>query len=116
LAHGHEDITLTQEVPNRPGWSALNANFRKVPAGQHTYLLTLGHTADPKYVSFRVNGQDFAADKLTYNAATSEVRLLFTYDATANGDTISTYVNFSYPESAPIDFYTFHHVQMAMVE
>lgn len=116
LVHGEGDMTLTQEVPNRPGWTALNANFRELPAGQHTYLLTLGHSADPRYVSFRINGQDFTSDKLTYNAATSEVRLLFTHDATANGDTISAYVEFSYPQTGPIDFYSFHHVQMAMVE
>ena len=116
VVYGKEDMTVTQEVPNRPGWTALNADFRKLPAGQHSYLLTLGHEADPKYVSFRVNGQDFTSDKLTYNAATSEVRLLFTYDATANGDTISVFARFSYPESAPIDFYSFHHIQLAMLE
>jgi len=75
------------------------------------------HTADPKYVTFRWNGQDFHQRQADpYNAATSEIRLLFTYDATANGDTISTYVNFSYPESRRYDFYSFHHVQLAMVE
>ena len=116
VIYGQEDMTLFQEVPNRPWWCALNASFRKLPAGQRTYLLTLGHSADPQYMTFRINGQDFTGGKLTYNAATSEIRLLFTYDATANGDTVSAVVYFSYPESAPVDFYSFHHVQLAVLE
>jgi len=116
LEYSQEDVTLTQEVPSGHRINALTASFRKLPAGSHTYLLTLGHSADPKYVTIKVNDQEFAPDKLTYNAATSEMRLLFTYDPAANGDALNAMVYLTYPESAPWDFQTFHHVQLAVLD
>jgi len=116
LVYGHEDMTLSQSVPNSPWWNALTASFRKLPAGQHTYLLTLGHTADPGYMTIRINGQDFAGDKLTLNPASPEIRLLVTYDATASGDVLNAMVYLSYPESAPWGFQTFHHIQLALLD
>jgi len=116
LVYGHEDLTLSQEVPNRPWWDALTASFRKLPAGQHTYLLTLGHTADPKYVTIRINGEDFTGDQLAHNPASSEIRLLVTYDAAASGDLMNAMVYLSYPESAPWGFQTFHHIQLAVLD
>ncbi len=116
VQYDHPDTVLNQEIPLANLWNGVSATFRKLPSGEHTYVLTLGHTADPKRVSIEINGQHFGPDKLIANPSTSEIRALFTCDAGASGGNLPVFVRFSYADAQVSAFEEFHHLQLAQVD
>jgi hypothetical protein len=116
IQYDHPDTVLYQEIPLTNSWNGVSATFRKLPSGEHTYVLTLGHTADPNRVSITINGQQFGPDKLIANPATSEIRALFTCDASASGGNIPVFVRFSFADAQVSAFEEFHHLQLAQLD
>jgi hypothetical protein len=116
------DPTVSQWVPNSdtPYWSGYvgaQATFKNLPSGKHTYVLTLGTTADPRFVAITVSYPVFffPTDKLTVNPATSEIRCFFVGEYK---DEMSVNVAFWYSQQGINEYLEthFHHLQLAVLD
>jgi hypothetical protein len=123
----NSDPILVQYRPAQEQCYLATALFRDLPSAQHTYLLTIGTTADvtglkvellrgayvmPEYTpSFTNVVQTIESDKLIANAGLNEVRALFTYAAGSEplsvrwywGPSGSTRINFHHMQLVQLD-------------
>ncbi len=116
------DPTVSQWVPNSDtpywqGYEGINAVFKNVPSGKHTYVLTLGTTADPKVVAVTTFDPAFffPPDKLTVNPATSEIRAFFVGEFYGQ---MQVAVAFWYCQQGINQYLEthFHHLQLAVLD
>lgn len=66
----------------------VNAYFRDLPSGLHTYMLTLSMTGEniADHVVLQIGENEFDSSNYVYTPTTGDIRLLFTYDAGAPGN------------------------------
>jgi hypothetical protein len=95
-----------------------NAYFGHIAPGFHTYLLTLGTTANTNIIGLSVAGQTVDNSQLVANPTTNEVRFCFTYDntgATGNYLSVTTWLDYDHPLGYTTYEY-FHHLQLAQLD
>lgn len=109
-------VLLRMPAPGATG-PMLSASFAYMDPGTHTYMLTIGTSADKQCLAVKVGNQKLAPDALIANAETHEVRVLFTY---TTPDTpmhfLTVNVMFEMPQSPTVGIATFHHLQLAQLD
>jgi hypothetical protein len=76
---------LLQSNRDAPTMSPLQAYFRGLPSGLHTYVFTLSlHGVDvADHIVLQMGANEFDSSDYVYNPTTGDIRFLFTYDAGA---------------------------------
>lgn len=99
-----------------PFVTGAQAQFRNLPAGMHTYVLTVGTTAPKQNLVVVLQVLDDHQDDLQMNPATSEASLLFTLQSKA-GDSVWVSVGYTVPEDDKSwHQYSFHHIQLVRID
>ena len=117
IANDPEAVLLVTTPSSGPS-HFLESYFMKLPPGLHTYLLTVGTTADPNDLTVVINSSTLTGNQLIPNPATHEFRVLFTYDDSANSYHylyVNVYFSFDQPQGySGLEY--FHHLQLAQVD
>jgi len=95
-----------------------DAYFGRIAPGFHTYLLTLGTTADTGIIGMSVGGQMIDNSQLVANPTTNEMRFCFTYDNTGVTSNY-LYVTIWLDYARPLGYHTyeyFHHLQLVQLD
>jgi hypothetical protein len=116
-------VIVQDPTPLDFGGYHIRASFNDISSSTHTYLLTLGTNATPDITTITVNtygySHVFEKGDLVHNPATSEIRLLFTFNAATDPLGVATtdfklYVSINY--SPETNYVLFHHIQLVQID
>ena len=93
-----------------------NAYFSQLPSAAHTYMLTIGTSANTSQTRVRIGGSFLSPSELVASPATSEVRALFTYEAGGDDNRVMVLVQVSPSDPVNGVLISFPHVQLAQVD
>ena len=108
---GATDVSLAL-MPHEPWLIGATAYFQNLPSAGHTYMLTLGASADINRVRVRVGNDFLERSQLVASPEGSEIRALFTYEAGGHGKRLMVLLQYltGGERESPI---CFHHIQLA---
>jgi len=92
-----------------------NVYFHRLPSAAHTYMLTIGTSAEPARIRVRIGGYFLSPSQLVASPTTSEVRALFSYEAGSYDNELVVLIQMSSIAESDDHVY-FHHVQLAQLD
>ena len=114
VASGDIDASFALAVKSERTLGA-TAYFQSLPSALHTYMLTIGTSAERNRVSLRIGNYMSQLTALVANPETSEIRALFTYEAGRHDNRLAVYVHY-FPSGESEDHVYFHHLQLAQLD
>ncbi len=114
VTSGEEDASFALGVGPELTLGA-TAYFQDLPAGLHTYMLSIGTSAPRNRVRLRIGEYFSQPSSMVANPETSEVRALFTYEAGRHENRLAVYVQ-HFPAESGSDYVYFHHIQLAQLD
>jgi hypothetical protein len=111
---GSSDTSFSIEIREERQVVA-NVYFQRLPSAMHTYMLTIGTSAEAARMHVRVGGNFLSPSQLVASPSTSEVRALFSYEAGSHGNELMVLIQVS-PVASSDDHVYFHHVQLAQLD
>lgn len=93
-----------------------NAYLNQLPSAAHTYMLTIGTSANVSRIHVRVGGSLLSPSQLVASPATSEIRALLTYEAGSRDNQLMVLVQASPSDPVNGEIIYFHHVQLAQLD
>lgn len=114
VTSGEEDTSLALHIGRELTLGA-TAYFQNLPGSLHTYIVTIGTSAPRERLRIRIGGYSAQPSSLVANPETSEVRVLFTYQAGLHENRLAVFVRYLPAESGSDHVY-FHHIQLAQLD
>lgn len=114
VASGDIDASFALAVKSEMTLGA-TGYFQSLPSALHTYMLTIGTSAEPNRIRLRIGNYFSQPTALVANPETSEIRALFTYEAGRYDSRLAVYLHYL-PGGESEDHVYFHHLQLAQLD
>jgi len=114
VASGEMDASFALAVRSEMTLGA-TAYFQSLPSALHTYMLTIGTSAEVNRIRLRIGNYFSQPTALVANPETSEIRALFTYEAGRYDNRLAVYLHY-FPSGESEDHVYFHHFQLAQLD